>query len=316
MLLAKSIILVSTALQIQFFPCHTQHFQFVKIGDTVVILCNTGEEVEDGGLSFSWYKRRNGEVPVLIKTCSGDKATGTFFCRSGKKKVVLEIQSAQMDDTGVYLCAGRHRNFYFGSSVVVGDSYNPSTTVTLLHPTVQDPPSQFTQSSGQLACVVHGVSNLVQISWGISGDPQPEVPTFLVKNRTGVLTFASLLPLPVDVHDSGKNFTCEVRFNSSSTSVKKSITFNNRSSGKLEDSCPKYIVSLVVVGVLMLLMLLLGFFCHLLCPSRLGFQSRIAEPGSSAEPEEGLCYAQLDFPLRSEDKKKRRGALQGRDGKI
>ncbi|KAJ7307187.1 hypothetical protein JRQ81_009175 [Phrynocephalus forsythii] len=119
MLLAKSFILASTALQIQFVTCKTEHFQFVKSGDKAVIQCSTGEEIENEQL-FSLYKRKNSGVPVLIKSCGENGATDRFVCKR-QNDMTLEFEwTAQTDDSGVYLCAKRYKNFCLGSSVVVG----------------------------------------------------------------------------------------------------------------------------------------------------------------------------------------------------
>ncbi|XP_053134902.1 uncharacterized protein LOC128337668 [Hemicordylus capensis] len=193
-------------------------------------------------------------------------------------------------------------SFSNGTSLIVGDSYTPSTWVMLLLPSAH-PSSEFVQSK-HFTCVVHGASNSVQVSWNISGDLQQEGQTLLVENSSGSLTFISFLSVPmVDSQNSRKLYTCEVRFNSSSRSVKKSAPFPAATS---DHNCTTYKIPLAVGGLLALLLLLLSFLWIRLCPSGPGFQPRSSEPAASEEPQEGICYAQLDFPTRNQTGKKRR----------
>ncbi|KAL8184837.1 UNVERIFIED_CONTAM: hypothetical protein K2H54_030379 [Gekko kuhli] len=183
------------------------------------------------------------------------------------------------------------------------NSYTPSTRVTLLLPPPHLAPA------GQVACVVHGVSNLVQVSWEVPGELHPEGRTLRVKNSSGLLTFVSVLQVPEASQWGGKNITCEVRFNSSGPRVKEVAVFPAYS----DENCLSYVVPTVVVGLLALLILLLGLLWIRFCPSRLGFQLKVDEAPSSEVLEEGICYAQLDFPPGSRDRKKKK--QQGPPGK-
>ncbi|XP_061462530.1 uncharacterized protein LOC133375060 isoform X2 [Rhineura floridana] len=228
MLLAACLILFSTALPAQLFLLYpTQQFQFVDTGGTAQISCASTEKIEDNGLSFSWYKGREHGMPVLIKSCSDNQTAGKFACKAKGQRATLKISNVQTSDSGLYFCAQIFSSsLYFSNgstSLIIGDSYTPSTWVKLLQPFAQDPPARF---ENQHACVVHGVSSLVQVSWDVPGDLRHEARTLLVKNSSGSLTFISLLHGPLDSPISGENVTCEVRFNSSGPSVKKSAVFN------------------------------------------------------------------------------------------
>ncbi|XP_060125354.1 uncharacterized protein LOC118076264 [Zootoca vivipara] len=216
MLLATYLVLSSTVFPAYLsFPYPTQRFLFVDFGQTAQIRCTSAEKIEDGGLSFSWYKRRESRLPVLIKRCSDRKTGDRFVCRTeaDSQNSVLKISNVQ-----------RHYNVSNGLYLlIVGDSYTPSTWVMLLKPSAQGPSSQL---ENQLACVVYGASNLVQISWDVPGDLPHEAWTLLAKNNSGSLTIVSLLRFPMELHSSGVNITCEVRFNSSRTSLKRIAMFN------------------------------------------------------------------------------------------
>ncbi|XP_053134083.1 uncharacterized protein LOC128337301 isoform X2 [Hemicordylus capensis] len=324
MLLAKCLFMLSsTGLLAQLSLYQTQRFQFVGIGEKAEISCTSTAEIKDYEHSYNWYKRQNGEFIPLIENCIDEKSAERYSCRTDGRKLILEIPKVQREDSGLYLCAqNRYSSMLFsnGSSLIVGDSYTPSTWVMLLLSSAHPPP-EFVQSD-HLACVVHGASNLVQVSWSISGELQQEGQTLLAKNSSGSLTFINLLSVPmVDSQTSGKLYTCEVRFNSSGKSVKKSAPFPAASSADPPgsvDQCTSYEIPLVVVGLLAMLLLLLSFLWIRLHPSGLGFQHRIPEPPAleSETLQEGICYAHLDFPSRSQDGNKKRRASQGKHLKI
>ncbi|XP_061462533.1 uncharacterized protein LOC133375062 isoform X2 [Rhineura floridana] len=195
-------------------------------------------------------------MPVLIKSCSDNQTAGKFACKAKGQRATLKISNVQTSDSGLYFCAQRYSSsLYFSNgstSLIVGDSYTPSAWVMLLQPRAQDSPSRF---KNQLACLVHGASSLVQVSWGVPGDIHHKAQTLLVKNNSGSLTFVSLLHIPEGSHTSGKNFTCEVRFNFSGPSVKKSAVFDAGSSAKDDQKCLIHKVSLAVLGMLASLLL-------------------------------------------------------------
>ncbi|XP_053225391.1 uncharacterized protein LOC128404102 isoform X2 [Podarcis raffonei] len=167
-------------------------------------------------------------MPILIKSCDVRKPGDRFACKvnPNRRNAILEILDVQRSDSGRYFCTQAiSSGLHFSnatSSLIVGDSYTPSTRVMLLQPSNQDPAPRF---KNQLVCVVLGVSNLVQVSWDVPGGLQQEGQTFLAKNSSGLLTFVSVLHLPMESQYIGRTITCEVMF-SSRTIVKKSSVFN------------------------------------------------------------------------------------------
>nr|XP_034954787.1 uncharacterized protein LOC118076264 [Zootoca vivipara] len=213
-----------------------------------------------------------------------------------------------------YVCATRHYNVSNGLYLlIVGDSYTPSTWVMLLKPSAQGPSSQL---ENQLACVVYGASNLVQISWDVPGDLPHEAWTLLAKNNSGSLTIVSLLRFPMELHSSGVNITCEVRFNSSRTSLKRIAMFNASSSTDSYGNCQVYAVSFAVMGVLASLFVFLSFLWVRIGLSSPGCHTEICEPPPSEAIQDGICYAQLNFQAKTQDERKRRPAGQGKKSKI
>ncbi|XP_043357734.1 uncharacterized protein LOC119848045 isoform X2 [Dermochelys coriacea] len=98
------------------------------------------------------------------------------------------------------------------------DSYTTSSWVLLLAPS---PHGLLSPGTTDLACMFHGVSNLVHISWSISGDLQKHGLMRSLKAKDGSFVFINHISVPMDTWTSGKNFTCEVKFNSSGKSVRK-----------------------------------------------------------------------------------------------
>ncbi|XP_042295462.1 uncharacterized protein LOC121915349 [Sceloporus undulatus] len=293
-----------TLLQVQFSSYQPLQFQFVKVGDKAWIQFVPVGKPEDEGLSFFWYKRSVYEgIPLFITSCNDNKPADKFICKPGREKVTLEISRAQREDSGLYLYAERGEDFHLGSALVVGDSYTPRTQVMILQPAAHAP-SSWDVRRGQLACLIQDISNLVEVSWDVPGGLRQKGQTFLVKNISGSLTFLSLLSIPMEVQSNGWNVTCEVKFNSSGTSMK--TTLSPSSSEVHEEKCLPYIMSLAGFGGLMFLLLLLSFLWNHFRSSRPRCSSKISEPPCPDVTEEGLCYAQLDLARRTEDRKKRK----------
>ncbi|CAI5798282.1 immunoglobulin kappa light chain-like [Podarcis lilfordi] len=257
-------------------------------GSPAQLECFSTESVEDKGLSFSWYKRREDGTPLFIKKCSEKEDGGRFACEAKGQNLVLAITKAQKEDTGLYMCAKRNPTLTFsnGSSLVVGDSYTQSTWVKLLQSAPREA-SRILQSN-KMACVVHGASSFVQVSWDVPGHLWPE--TLLMRSNRSSWTFVSVLHIPLDLNTSAANFTCEVRFNSSGAAVRMNAEFPAAPSAVLDNQCLSFSVSLSVLAVLTLLMLLLSFLWirrsrfrlgrHLLCPAKSCFKDLRKERGS------------------------------------
>ncbi|XP_053134896.1 uncharacterized protein LOC128337666 [Hemicordylus capensis] len=268
LLLAKYLLLSSTVLHAQPSLHQMPRFEFVEVGSRARISCTSEFNIKAEGSSFSWYRRRKDEISLLMDSCKDGDTDGKFACKVEGHKLTLEISNSQPADSGLYFCAQGIRNLFFSSgttSLIVGDSYTPSTRVILLLPSAH--PTSKSVQSDRLACVVHGASNLVQVSWSISGDLWEEEQTFLARTSSGSLTFISLPSLPMDSQMSEKSYTCEVRFNSSNTTVKKSISFPTAPSADLKENCLNYAVTVAVLGVSASLLLLLSCLWSQLCPS-------------------------------------------------
>ncbi|XP_043390977.1 immunoglobulin kappa light chain-like isoform X3 [Chelonia mydas] len=302
--------LIVGVLGVQLFLYQTQRIQFVEVSDTAKILCSSTENLE-GGSSILWYLRREGETPTCIKSCLDDQNVSKFACKHETHSSTLEISNVQKTESGIYYCAYRYSSYLLfgnGSMLIVGDSFTNTSWVMLLVPFPHG--SQVT-GTANLACVIHGVSSPVHVSWSVSGELQEQGLTRSLKAKDGSLTLINHISVPMDTWTSGKNFTCEVKFNSSGKSVKKSTRYPAATSTAHASSCLPSIVSLAVLSALMLLMVSLSLIWTL-CPSRLGFQPRSSAPPASQENQGGILYAHLDFDSRNRDGRTMQPSARGK----
>ncbi|CAM4621911.1 unnamed protein product [Lepidochelys kempii] len=153
------------------------------------------------------------------------------------------------------------------------DSYITSSWVLTLAPS---PHGLLSPRMADLACVVHGVSNPVQISWSFSGDLQEQGLMHSLKAKDGSFVFINHISVPMDTWTSGKNFTCEVKFNSSGKRVRKIARYMEASSTVHPSGCMLQTVRYTVVvflGVLMVSVSLAWSLCgsnpgsNHLCPT-------------------------------------------------
>ncbi|XP_044846681.1 uncharacterized protein LOC123351416 isoform X2 [Mauremys mutica] len=225
MLFAKFLLLSFMVVRVQGYLHQFQPFLFVNINDTAKIQCSSKKQFVAGGITAQWYRRREGEAPMLIKRCSDHQNVNKVACISEGDNLTLAIYNAQRSDSGVYYCTDSYiifLTFGNGSTLIVGDSYTNSSWVLPLAPSSH---GLLYSGTADLACVVHGVSNPVQISWSISEDLQEQGLTRSLKTKEGSLVFINHISIPMATWTSGKNFTCDVKFNSSGKSVKKIASF-------------------------------------------------------------------------------------------
>ncbi|XP_065276128.1 immunoglobulin kappa light chain-like [Emys orbicularis] len=313
MIFAEYLVLSSLVLGVRLYLYQTQRIQFVDVSDTAKIHCSSKENLE-GGSSMFWYLRREGETPTCIKRCLDDQNVGKFACKHETHSSTLEISNIQKTESGIYYCAFEYSSYLIfgnGTTLIVGDSYTNSSWVMFLVPF---PRGTQVTGTANLACVIHGVSSPVHVSWSVSGELQEPGLTRSLRARDGSLTLINHISVPMDTWTSGKNFTCEVQFNSSGNSVKKSTRYLFASSTAPARECTHYIVLLAAAAGLLLLLVSLSLIWTL-CPSTLGFQPRISSPPASEEHQGGILYAHLDFDSRNRNGRTMQRPARGKSTK-
>ena len=76
-----------------------------------------------------------------------------------------------------------------------------------------------------LACVIQGVSNLVQVSWHVPGEEPAQGLPRTLEASDGSLTLMHGISIP---WASGAAVTCQVTFNSSGSSVTRRAVYSAR----------------------------------------------------------------------------------------
>ncbi|XP_067425637.1 uncharacterized protein [Emydura macquarii macquarii] len=320
MIFAKYLILSSLVLEVQLFLYRTQEIQFVEVSDTAKIPCLSKEKLEGGDEVF-WYLRREGEKPTCIKKCFDDQNVSKFVCKRETTSATLEISNIQKNESGIYYCAVTVTSYLIfgnGSTLIVGDSYTNNSWVMLLVPF---PHGIQANGTVNLACVILGASSPVHVTWNVSGDLQEQGLTRSVKAEDGSLTLINHISVPRDTWASGKIFTCEVKFNSSGNSVKKSARYPESDQPLVQffsfstaPDCTYHIVALAAGAGLLLLLVSLSLVWTL-CPSSLGFQPRISAPPAAQEHLDGILYAHLDFDSRNLKGNKMQRSARGKSAK-
>ncbi|XP_026559066.1 uncharacterized protein LOC113438076 [Pseudonaja textilis] len=280
------------------YKAQNDQFLFVDIGEKATVVYNSSKNITN----MHWYKREETKLTLLTKSCGFEDSNGKFKCKTEAQVLILEIFNTKVEDTGLYLCMDKSQSFYsldFVSSfsLIVGDSYTSSSWMMILQPSAQD---QAIQSGSRLACVVHGVSNWIQISWDASHVLQGG-QTLLMKNHSGSLTFVSILYIPENSSICGEEFICKAKFNSSGMSMNLSTTLYAETRTFHRNDCQHYAIPLSVIGILAFLLLIVTWLWIRYSPSRLGFQPKDSVPPAVETSQEDICYSHLVFHSNNEE---------------
>ncbi|XP_025048789.1 immunoglobulin alpha-2 heavy chain-like [Alligator sinensis] len=262
MFLAKSLFLSCLVLGVQLHLHQPQRFLVVEVGGTAEIHCSSSKDV-DGGAKLHWYLRRAGEAPMHRKDCADDTKGPKFACKHQKYGTTLEIWDMQRKESGIYYCAHATTSsltFGKGTTVIVGDSFTKDSSVLLLGPVAGE---NGATDPAHLACVIRGVSNLVQVSWGAPGEEPTQGLPHSLEASAGSLTLIHHISIPWASWASGTTVTCEVTFNSSGSSVTRHAVY----SAPPRSGCRQEAMHYMVVGLLVLLMVSLTSLWMCVCSS-------------------------------------------------
>ncbi|XP_026525027.1 uncharacterized protein LOC113413169 [Notechis scutatus] len=280
------------------YKAQNDQFLFVDVGEKATIVYNSSKNITN----MHWYKREETKLTLLTNSCGFEDSNGKFKCKTEAQVLTLEIFNTKVEDTGLYLCIDKSQsfislNFVSAFSLIVGDSYTSSSWMMILQPSAQD---QAIQSGSRLACVVHGVSNWIQISWDAAHVLQ-DGQTLLMKNHSGSLTFVSILYIPENSSIGGEEFICKAKFNSSGMSMNLSTTLYAETRTFHRNDCQHYAIPLSVIGILAFLLLIVIWLWIRCSPSRLGFQLKDSVPPAVETSQEDICYSHLVFHSNNEE---------------
>ncbi|XP_025048790.1 uncharacterized protein LOC112548200 [Alligator sinensis] len=288
MLLPECLILSSLVLGVQLHLYQPQRFLFVEVGGTAEIHCSSSKDLE-GGANVHWYLRRAGEAPTHMKDCVDGTNGNKFACKHQSRSTTLEIWDIQRKQSGIYYCAFAALSiltFGNGTAVIVGDSFTHSSSVLLLGPVAGE---NGATEPAHLACVIWGVSNLVQVSWRVPGEEPAQGLPHSLEVSAGSLTLIHHISVPWASWASGVAVTCEVTFNSSGSSVTRHAVYS------ASPSAPCVILPVVAAGSALLLVTVPLSLIWIHCPPRWGSWSREPAPCISQQNEENgeAVYTEL-----------------------
>ncbi|XP_025063534.1 uncharacterized protein LOC112550792 [Alligator sinensis] len=211
-------------LGIQLHLHQPQRFLFVEVGGTAEIHCSSSKDL-DGAAKLHWYLRKAGEAPTHIKSCK-DQNESRFACKHQSCSTTLEIRGIQRNDCGICYCAdARSSSLIFGirTTVIVGDSFTNSSSMLLLGPVAEE---NGVTEPAHLACVIQGVSHLVQVFWCIPREEPAQGMLDSLEASDGSLTLIHGISIPWTSWASGAAITCQITFNSSGSSITRHITYS------------------------------------------------------------------------------------------
>ncbi|XP_025048792.1 uncharacterized protein LOC112548202 [Alligator sinensis] len=306
MFLAKSLFLSCLVLGVQLHLHQPQRFLVVEVGGTAEIHCSSSKDV-DGGAKLHWYLRRAGEAPMHRKDCADDTKGPKFACKHQKYGTTLEIWDMQRKESGIYYCAHATTSsltFGNGTMVIVGDSFTKDSSVLLLGPVAGE---NGATDSAHLACVIRGFSNLVQVSWGVTGKEPTQGLLHSLEASNGSLTLIHHISIPWASWASGTTVTCEVTFNSSGSSVTRHAVYS------ASPSACCVMLSVVAVGSALLLFTVPLSLIWIHCPPRWGSRPRKPAARISQENQDGLIYVDLVFQPATCHKPRKQQAARGKN---
>ncbi|XP_059574320.1 immunoglobulin lambda-1 light chain-like [Alligator mississippiensis] len=305
MFFAKSLLLSSLVLGVQLHLHQPQRFLFVEVGRTAEIHCSSSKDLE-GRQYVHWYVRRAGKAPRHIMVCGDTKNVNKYDCKYKSHSTTLEIRSIQRKESGIYYCAYKqptYLTFGNGTTVIVGDSFTNSSSVLLLGPVAGE---NGARELAHLACVIRGVSNLVQVSWHVPGEEPAQGLPRLLEASDGSLTLIHGISIPWASWTSGATVTCEVTFNLSCSSITRHAVY----SAPPSTAC--VMLPVVAVGSAMLLFTVPLSLIWICCPPRWGSWSRKPTPRVSQQNQDGLIYADLELKPPTCRKPRKQQAARGK----
>ncbi|XP_034765848.2 uncharacterized protein LOC117971962 isoform X3 [Acipenser ruthenus] len=210
-----------------------------EVGSSVNLTCDIGDFSTAKCFTVIWFKLQSKSIPTL-ETYQSVRASGSLVGDEIEKTCSLNLNNAQVKDSGTYYCAFiRSPVMYLGngSTLLVRERSDDPAYVEILTPSESDGEVQ-SSGAATLVCLVFGVSEPARVYWLIehgltdsgSGDSSESTPDF-IRNQ---ITIAG------EVWSSGAVCTCVVE-TESGRDMSKSVSKTARAAGCFPYSVWRYV---------------------------------------------------------------------------
>ncbi|KAK6467035.1 hypothetical protein HHUSO_G35397 [Huso huso] len=233
----------------------------VEVGSSVNFTCDI-EDMSGKCFTVIWFKLRSKGIPTL-ETYQSVRAGGSFAGDEIEKTCSLNLNNAQVNDSGTYYCAFiRSPVMYLGngSTLIVRKRSDDRAYIEILTPSESDGEVQ-SSGAATLVCLVFGVSEQARVYWVIEEDVEYEPDSGSRDSRESTPDFIrNQITIPGEVWSSGSVCTCVVETESGrnmSKSASKSVS--KTGSG----ACPLFLYgSLAAASFLLITLLITLVICY------------------------------------------------------
>ncbi|XP_058862161.1 uncharacterized protein LOC117968731 [Acipenser ruthenus] len=229
-----------------------------EVGSSINLTCDI-EDMIGKCFTVIWFKLRSKSIPTL-ETYQSIKPGGSFAGDEIEKTCSLNLNNAQVNDSGTYYCGLISSSAIYlgnGSTLVVRKRSDDRAYIEILTPSESDGEVK-SSGAATLVCLVFGVSEQARVYWLIKGD----VKHVLTDSGSGDSTeytpefIKNQITIPEEIWSSGAVCTCVVE-TESGRNMSKSVS--KTGSG----ACPLFLYgSLAGASFLLITLLVTLVICY------------------------------------------------------
>ncbi|MGH0178003.1 UNVERIFIED_CONTAM: hypothetical protein FKN15_076353 [Acipenser sinensis] len=233
-------------------------FYTLQVGSSVNLTCDI-EDMSGKCFSVIWFKLRSKRIPTL-ETYQSVRSGGSFVGNEIEKTCSLNLNNAQVNDSGTYYCAFiRSPVMYLGngSTLVVRERSDDRAYIEILTHSESDGEVQ-SSGAATLVCLVFGVSEPARVYWVIEGDVEYELTDSGSRDSSESTPdfIRNQITIPGEVWSSGSVCTCVVE-TESGRDMSRSVS--KTGSG----ACPLFLYgSLAAASFLLITLLITLVICY------------------------------------------------------
>ncbi|KAK1154725.1 hypothetical protein AOXY_G28255 [Acipenser oxyrinchus oxyrinchus] len=223
----------------------------VEVGSSVNLTCDFGDFPRAKCFTVIWFKLRSTSIPTL-ETYQNVRPGGSLVGNEVKKTCSLNLNNAQVNDSGTYYCAFISSSAIYlgnGSTLVIRELSDDRAYIEILTPSDGE-----VQPSGAatLVCLVFGVSDQDRVYWVIEEDVEYELTDSRSRDSSESTPdfIRNQITIPGEVWSSGAVCTCVVE-TESGRNMSKSVS--KTGSG----ACPLFLYGLLAAASFLLITLLI-----------------------------------------------------------